>query len=79
MARIVSFKELEPTDRVRWHTGVKCGYRILTKGGLRILHLETYGSNTRKIPGKVSQSLQVDEGAAGQLKSLIGRAFPGLR
>jgi hypothetical protein len=40
--------------------------------------LETYGSNSRAIPGKVSQSIELDEAGAAELMSIIGQAFPGL-
>jgi hypothetical protein len=49
----------------------------LTEGNQTILHLETYGSDTRQERGKVSQSLQVDASAARELMKAIKRAFPG--
>jgi hypothetical protein len=44
-----------------------------------LLQLDTYGSDERQIPGKVSQSLQFDEHAAQELFSILRRAFPGLK
>jgi len=77
MARIASFENLGTGTRIRSNTPVKCGYRILTEGNQTILHLETYGSDTRQERGKVSQSLQVDASAARELLKIIKRAFPG--
>ena len=42
-----------------------------------MLQLETYGSDDRAIPGKVSQVIQLDEAGARELKRIIERAFPG--
>ena len=47
-------------------------------GRWTLLHLETYGSSSRAIPGKVSQSLQLDRDGARQLRDLIDQAFPDL-
>jgi hypothetical protein len=42
------------------------------------LQLDTLGSRDREIPGKVSQSIQLDEEGARQLLEFIVRAFPTL-
>jgi hypothetical protein len=76
VARIVSFKEIPGPIRSRPHSEVECGYTILTEDGRTLLQLETYGSDRRQIPGKVSQSIQIDEEAARMLSSLIRRTFP---
>ena len=78
MARIVRFRDLPQPEYVRPHTEVECGYRIFMGAAGAILQLDTYGSDERQIPGKVSQSLQVDEYAARELLTLIRRAFPSL-
>lgn len=78
MARVVRFRELPRANRRMFRTEVDCGYRIVSEQGLRMLHLETYGSQDRQIPGKVSQSLQLDERAAAELLRLIREAFPHL-
>jgi hypothetical protein len=76
MALIIRYEE-RPLDPRRIHAGVVCGYRAVDLNGRRILQLETYGSPDRKMPDKVSQSLQLDESAAQELKRIIERAFPG--
>jgi bacterioferritin (cytochrome b1) len=78
MAKIVRFRELEPPRSSRPHTDVECGYTILNLDGEPLLQLDTYGSEDREIPGKVSQSLQLDRRAAEQLMNLIRRSFPGI-
>ena len=44
----------------------------------RILQLDTYGSEDRQIPDKVSQSIQIDREGAATLLKLIRDAFPGV-
>jgi hypothetical protein len=39
--------------------------------GKRYLQLDTFGSRTRQIVGKVSQSIQFDVASAAELKRLI--------
>ena len=75
MAIISSFRKLPRTSGRLHRTHVECGYVIFDAGGKRFLQLETYGSDERQIPGKVSQTLQLDEDAAMRLAELIRRAF----
>lgn len=77
MARIDRFEEQPMTGSGR-HTRVVCGYRWFDIDGERILQLDTYGSADRAMPGKVSQSIQIDREGAAQLKRLLERAFEGL-
>lgn len=77
MALVKRF-EARPIEPKRVHDAVVCGYASAVIQGRRILQLETYGSPDREIPGKVSQSLQVDEEGARTLKRILERAFPGL-
>jgi hypothetical protein len=77
MALITKFEE-RPLDPKRVHDAVVCGFKAVTIGGQRILQLETYGSLARKMPNKVSQSIQLDRAGAAELKRLLERAFPGL-
>ena len=75
MARIGRF-EKTTSDRGRLHrTEVECGYAVLNFGGKRYLQLETYGSSDRKIPGKVSQTLQLDAERAAELEKILRLAF----
>lgn len=76
MALIESFAE-RVSEHPRRHDGVECGWQVFETTTGRILQLDTYGSSTRAIPGKISQSIQLDETAATTLLALIRRAFPG--
>jgi hypothetical protein len=78
MALIRSFVE-KPRGSISWRSEVECGFTIGHRGDLRVLHLETYGSGSRQIPGKVSQSLEIDKAGAEELIRILHRAFPGTR
>jgi hypothetical protein len=75
MALITRFDEVT-ADRQVVHGPVECGWRSFTSNGERILQLDTYGSAERKLQGKTSQSIQLDEKAARQLAEILDRAFP---
>ena len=77
MALINEFQE-RPLTPTRLHGRVLCGYAAVEVGGQRVLQLETYGSDDRKMPGKVSQVIQLDEASARSLKRIIERTFPEL-
>jgi 5-methylcytosine-specific restriction protein A len=72
---------LEPNakERTTVHGPTRCLYAIVEgPGGARYLQLDTVGSEDRAIPDKVSQSIQFDRQAAGQLLQLLQRTFPDL-
>ena len=53
------------------HTEVEATYAIVEADGQKSLQIDTYGSATRKIPGKKSQSLRFSPEALKPLKSII--------
>ena len=57
------------------HTEVECTYSIVESNEGRYLQVDTYGSATRKIPGKKSQSIRFAPEAIRQLKLLLERNF----
>lgn len=65
-------------DRQTVHKQVECGYSTFSSGGTTYLQLDTYGSIERQIPGKTSQSLQLDEQGAAELVDILQRTFPGI-
>jgi hypothetical protein len=78
MALIERFTRID-SPRTRVHrTLVECGYAFVDSEHRRYLQLETYGSDERQIPGKVSQTLQLNEDAARELLRLLHEAFPEL-
>ncbi|MGD9753599.1 MAG: hypothetical protein AB7W59_21605 [Acidimicrobiia bacterium] len=77
MAFIARFEQRPLTPRAV-HKDVLCGYNAIDVKGQQILQLETYGTDDREMPGKISQSLQLDRDGAAQLKQILERAFPGI-
>jgi hypothetical protein len=76
MARIKLFRRITPRASRPHPTEVECGYAAFDHAGKRYLLLETYGSDDREIPGKVSQSLQLDADSARRLRQVIDESFP---
>jgi hypothetical protein len=77
VALIAEFTNL-PKERNAIHGAVECGYSVFESRGARYLQLDTYGSPQRQIPGKTSQSIQLNAKSAAQLKRIIESAFPEL-
>lgn len=79
MALITELKRITK-DRQNVHAAVECAYSVFTgQEGERYLQLETFGSKERKIPGKTSQAIQLNESSAAELKRLIEETYPSLR
>lgn len=78
MARIRNIER--GTQHVKVHpTEVDCYFQYVdTPTGERLVHLTTFGSETRVSQPKSSQSLQLDRAAAKALREVLDQAFPGL-
>ncbi len=57
------------------HTEVECTYAIVTEDGEKYLQVDTYGSRTRQMRGKKSQSIRFSREALEQIRTLIGTEF----
>ena len=54
------------------HTDVDCTYSVVESSeGIKYLQIDTYGSVSRQIPNKKSQSLRFSPEAIRQLKVII--------
>lgn len=63
-------------DRESIHKSTDSSYYIVyNKKGEKFLQIDTYGSEDREIPGKVSQSIQFSPEAINQLKELLISEF----
>ena len=63
-------------DRDSKHTEVNCTYAIVEDdNGNKYLQIDTYGSKSRKIPGKKSQSIRFSPEAIDQLKQILNKNF----
>jgi hypothetical protein len=78
MALITTLKPLRK-DRCSPHGEVECTFTIFTDdAGKKYLQLDTYGSASRQLTGKVSQSVQFNAESLRQLKALLASEFPAL-
>ncbi|MBQ3969853.1 MAG: methionyl-tRNA formyltransferase [Clostridia bacterium] len=57
------------------HGRVKATYTVFTNGGKTYFQIDTYGSSTRKINDKISQSIQVDKETAELLIEILKKTF----
>jgi len=71
-------RKLEPIqlDRDSKHSEVDCTYAIVEDDkGNKYLQIDTYGSKSRKIPGKKSQSIRFSPEAIEKLKEILKQNF----
>jgi hypothetical protein len=62
------------------HRPTKCEYLTVDgPGNSKVLQLDTYGSDEREHPEKVSQSIQFDKQGATILLAILRATFPELR
>ena len=63
-------------DRNSVHKEVECTYTSFTNNeGQKYVQLDTYGSNTRKIKDKTSQSIQPNKESAKTLIDILNNEF----
>ena len=75
MAIVKKMERIE-LERDSKHTEVDCTYAVLEDDkGNKYLQIDTYGSKTRKIPGKKSQSIRFSPEALKQLKEILKQNF----
>src|SRR5690554_4496755 len=74
MARIERFS-LGRRDRPTLHDPIEATMYLFELDGRRLMQIDTSGRNTRELPGKTSQSIQLDEQAARELYDSLARHF----
>lgn len=62
-------------SRVTLHEEIDATYTSFKRDGRVLLQIDTYGRNTRQIPGKLSQTIQLDQRGAEILYGILGREF----
>jgi hypothetical protein len=74
---VAILRELKPRvlENGSRHTDAEGTYSIVESEGIRMLQIDTYGSENRKIPGKVSQSIRFSPEALKQLTKIIRENF----
>ena len=79
MALVTEFEEINK-NRPKVHKPTHATYfSFVGPREKRYFVLETYGSQDREFPDKVSQSIQLDEEGAAHLIKILRERFPNLR
>jgi hypothetical protein len=74
MALIKSF-EHKSMDRNSIHDGIDATYTIFQRDGRKFIQVDSYGRAEREIPGKKSQTFQLDEKSARELFDILRDCF----
>lgn len=74
MARIEFFRH-HKLERLSLHDPVEASLYSYEIDDRRLLQINTIGRSTRRMKGKVSQSIQLEESSARQLFDEIGKHF----
>lgn len=62
-------------DRNSVHSKVRATYTTFTSDGKKYFQIDTYGSPTREMKDKISQSIQIDKDTAKELIKLMMNIF----
>lgn len=74
MALIASLEEGR-LQNIKLHEAIPAIYFCHEVDGRKLFQINTMGRKTRDIPGKVSQSIQLDQDTAKQLVEILTRHF----
>jgi hypothetical protein len=74
MALIKSF-EHKSMDRNAIHDGIDATYTTFERDGRRFIQVDSYGRDQREMPGKKSQTFQLDEKSARELFDILRDYF----
>ena len=74
MAQVNSF-ERKSMERNVIHGAISATYAPFEANGEKYLQIDTYGSDSRDIPGKKSQSVQFNKQSAAELIAILRREF----
>lgn len=67
---------MEKVNKTRVHDDVEWTYTVFKDDKLNtILQIDTYGKGSRKMQGRISQSIQMDKESAQYIKSIIESTF----
>ncbi|HWJ73577.1 MAG TPA: methionyl-tRNA formyltransferase [Kaistia sp.] len=72
LIRKLNAKQME---RNSIHGEIGATYTVFETDGRAFVQIDTYGSDDRQMPGKKSQTLQLDESAGRQLVQILRDAF----
>jgi hypothetical protein len=62
-------------DRNSLHDEIEATYSVFERDGRVLLQIDSYGRETREVPGKKSQTIQLDREGATALFNILRREF----
>jgi hypothetical protein len=62
-------------DRPTLHEEIEASYSVFEKDGRKLMQIDSYGRESRQIPGKKSQTIQLDKEGATALFKILQREF----
>ena len=71
MAKISKFKKGDNRERYTVHDEIEAEFYSFERDGRRLFQIDMYGRAQREIPGKLSQTVQLDKDAAAQLIAIL--------
>lgn len=71
----VSKMKKEDKERNSIHDTVDATYTVFEKNGDKFFQIDTYGRSSRDIPGKLSQTIQLNKKSALRLIELLSKTF----
>lgn len=74
MALIEGF-ERGDLQRMQLHDAVDARYYVNEIDGRKLLQISTFGRPTRDLPGKVSQTIQLDQASGRELFDILKSTF----
>lgn len=74
MALIKQFKK-SSMERNSVHDGIEAEYAVFEYDSKVFVQIDSFGRSSREIPGKKSQTIQLDRDAAAQLYEILKTAF----
>lgn len=74
MALIRQF-ERKHMERNSLHDEIDATYTVFERDGAKLIQIDTYGRDERQIPGKKSQTIQLDREGASALFNILKTEF----
>jgi hypothetical protein len=62
-------------ERNSIHDEISASYSVFERDGRRFIQIDSYGRDEREIPGKKSQTIQLDKDGAQQLYTILKSEF----
>lgn len=62
-------------ERNSIHDEISASYTVFERDGRRFIQIDSYGRDEREIPGKKSQTIQLDRDGAQQLYRILQNEF----